>query len=101
MLAEPLRGARACLSFALFSATFCAMSSAAADEPPAAPAATSQAAPNQAAPVAEGETPAAPVFVDGRKAATLRGGNIAAEFEAMVADYIEKRFGQAPSEAAE
>ncbi len=48
-----------------------------------------------------GETPAAPVFVDGRKAATLRGGNIAAEFEAMVADYIEKRFGQAPSEAAE
>ncbi|MCG6114700.1 MAG: flavodoxin-dependent (E)-4-hydroxy-3-methylbut-2-enyl-diphosphate synthase [Mesorhizobium sp.] len=40
-----------------------------------------------------GETPAAPIFIDGRKAATLRGANIAAEFEAMVADYIETRFG--------
>ncbi|MCU0832658.1 MAG: flavodoxin-dependent (E)-4-hydroxy-3-methylbut-2-enyl-diphosphate synthase [Rhizobiaceae bacterium] len=40
-----------------------------------------------------GETPAAPVFIDGRKAATLRGENIAAEFEAMLGDYIEKRFG--------
>lgn len=39
-----------------------------------------------------GETPAAPVFVDGKKVATLRGEKIAAEFEAMVADYIEKRF---------
>lgn len=41
-----------------------------------------------------GETPAAPVFIDGKKAATLRGDNIAAEFQAMVADYIERRFGQ-------
>jgi len=40
-----------------------------------------------------GETPAAPVFIDGKKAATLRGTNIAAEFEAMVSDYIEQRFG--------
>ncbi|MFC6491002.1 flavodoxin-dependent (E)-4-hydroxy-3-methylbut-2-enyl-diphosphate synthase [Nitratireductor sp. GCM10026969] len=40
-----------------------------------------------------GETPAAPVFIDGKKAATLRGANIAAEFEKMVADYIERRFG--------
>ncbi|MCO5161641.1 MAG: flavodoxin-dependent (E)-4-hydroxy-3-methylbut-2-enyl-diphosphate synthase [Mesorhizobium sp.] len=48
-----------------------------------------------------GETPAAPIFIDGKKAATLRGANIAAEFEAMVVDYIEKRFGQAPSQAAE
>jgi (E)-4-hydroxy-3-methylbut-2-enyl-diphosphate synthase len=40
-----------------------------------------------------GESPAAPVFVDGRKAATLRGPNIAEDFQAMVADYIEKRFG--------
>ena len=48
-----------------------------------------------------GETPAAPIFIDGKKAATLRGANIAADFEAMVVDYIEKRFGQAPSEAAE
>jgi (E)-4-hydroxy-3-methylbut-2-enyl-diphosphate synthase len=40
-----------------------------------------------------GETPAAPVFVDGVKVATLRGGNIAGEFETMVEDYVEKRFG--------
>jgi len=40
-----------------------------------------------------GETPAAPVFVDGKKVATLRGSHIAAEFEKMVADYIEERFG--------
>jgi (E)-4-hydroxy-3-methylbut-2-enyl-diphosphate synthase len=40
-----------------------------------------------------GEQPAAPVFVDGRKSVTLRGPNIAADFKAMVADYIEKRFG--------
>ena len=48
-----------------------------------------------------GETPAAPIFIDGKKAATLRGANIAAEFEAMVATYIEQRFGKAGSEAAE
>ncbi len=40
-----------------------------------------------------GESPAAPVFIDGRKAATLRGPNIADDFKAMVADYIEQRFG--------
>jgi (E)-4-hydroxy-3-methylbut-2-enyl-diphosphate synthase len=40
-----------------------------------------------------GETPTAPVFVDGVKAATLRGPGIAAEFKAMVEAYIEKRFG--------
>ncbi|MCA0423557.1 MAG: flavodoxin-dependent (E)-4-hydroxy-3-methylbut-2-enyl-diphosphate synthase [Proteobacteria bacterium] len=40
-----------------------------------------------------GETPAAPVFIDGQKAATLRGPTIAADFKAMVAEYIEKRFG--------
>ena len=40
-----------------------------------------------------GETPTAPVFIDGQKAATLRGATIAAEFKTMVADYIEKRFG--------
>ncbi|MCD2178466.1 flavodoxin-dependent (E)-4-hydroxy-3-methylbut-2-enyl-diphosphate synthase [Rhizobium sp. C1] len=47
-----------------------------------------------------GETPAAPVFIDGQKAMTLRGPNIAAEFEGLVADYIEKRFGR-KTEAAE
>ncbi len=41
-----------------------------------------------------GETPTAPVFIDGRKAATLRGPAIAADFEAMVAAYIENRFGR-------
>jgi (E)-4-hydroxy-3-methylbut-2-enyl-diphosphate synthase len=40
-----------------------------------------------------GETPAAPVFVDGQMVRTLRGDNIAGEFEAMVTDYIECRFG--------
>jgi (E)-4-hydroxy-3-methylbut-2-enyl-diphosphate synthase len=40
-----------------------------------------------------GEAPAAPVFIDGEKALTLRGENIAAEFHALVERYIEKRFG--------
>ena len=40
-----------------------------------------------------GEAPAAPVFIDGEKALTLRGDNIAAEFHALVENYIEKRFG--------
>jgi (E)-4-hydroxy-3-methylbut-2-enyl-diphosphate synthase len=41
-----------------------------------------------------GEAPAAPVFIDGRKVATLRGPGAAAEFKQMVLDYIERRFGQ-------
>ena len=41
-----------------------------------------------------GESPAAPVFVDGQKAATLRGPKIAEDFQEMVADYIERRFGE-------
>ena len=48
-----------------------------------------------------GETPTAPVFVDGKKAATLRGPNIAEDFEKMVAAYIEQRFGQGGKAAAE
>jgi (E)-4-hydroxy-3-methylbut-2-enyl-diphosphate synthase len=40
-----------------------------------------------------GETPAAPVFIDGKKAMTLRGPNIATEFKSIVEDYIEKRYG--------
>ncbi|UDF31596.1 UNVERIFIED_ORG: flavodoxin-dependent (E)-4-hydroxy-3-methylbut-2-enyl-diphosphate synthase [Roseateles sp. XES5] len=40
-----------------------------------------------------GELPIAPVYVDGKKAMTLRGTNIAGEFEALVNDYIEKRYG--------
>lgn len=41
-----------------------------------------------------GELPAAPVYIDGKKALTIRGTNIAGDFEALVNDYIEKRFGQ-------
>lgn len=41
-----------------------------------------------------GETPAAPVFIDGKKAMTLRGPNIADDFKVIVEDYIEKRFGR-------
>jgi len=40
-----------------------------------------------------GEQPTAPVFIDGKKAATLRGPTLAADFKAMVIDYIERRFG--------
>ena len=40
-----------------------------------------------------GESPAAPVFIDGKKAMTLRGPNIAGEFKTIVEDYIERRFG--------
>lgn len=46
-----------------------------------------------------GETPAAPVYIDGRKAATLRGPGIADDFQKMVADYIEGRFGAGRSAA--
>jgi len=40
-----------------------------------------------------GEAPAAPVFIDGEKRMTLRGERIAEEFQAIVQDYIERRFG--------
>src|SRR5499426_2724107 len=40
-----------------------------------------------------GEQPTAPVFVDGKKAATLRGPTVAADFKQMVIDYIDRRFG--------
>ena len=48
-----------------------------------------------------GETPSAPVFIDGRKAATLRGPAIAEDFQKMVAEYIEQRFGAGGRQAAE
>ncbi|WP_332065824.1 flavodoxin-dependent (E)-4-hydroxy-3-methylbut-2-enyl-diphosphate synthase [Bartonella sp. CB189] len=41
-----------------------------------------------------GESPAAPVFVDGKKVKTLRGDHIAEEFEKILGDYIHTRFGQ-------
>ncbi len=42
-----------------------------------------------------GEAPAAPVFIDGEKALTLRGDGIVQEFHRIVEDYVEKRFGAA------
>ncbi len=42
-----------------------------------------------------GEAPAAPVFIDGEKALTLRGDGIAREFQVLVESYIEKRYGSA------
>src|ERR1044071_6526668 len=47
-----------------------------------------------------GEQPTAPVFIDGKKAATLRGPTLADDFKQMVIDYIERRFG-ATQRAAE
>jgi (E)-4-hydroxy-3-methylbut-2-enyl-diphosphate synthase len=40
-----------------------------------------------------GEQPAAPVFIDGKKAMTLRGATVAADFKNIVIDYIERRYG--------
>jgi (E)-4-hydroxy-3-methylbut-2-enyl-diphosphate synthase len=42
-----------------------------------------------------GEAPAAPVFIDGEKKLTLRGESIATEFQTLVENYIENRFGAA------
>ncbi len=41
-----------------------------------------------------GESPAAPVFVDGQKTVTLRGERIAEEFQAIVLDYVKTRYGR-------
>jgi (E)-4-hydroxy-3-methylbut-2-enyl-diphosphate synthase len=41
-----------------------------------------------------GEAPAAPVFIDGKKATTLRGEGIAEEFTRIVDDYVARRFGR-------
>jgi (E)-4-hydroxy-3-methylbut-2-enyl-diphosphate synthase len=41
-----------------------------------------------------GESPAAPVFVDGEKTVTLRGDHIAEEFQAIVLDYVKTRYGR-------
>jgi (E)-4-hydroxy-3-methylbut-2-enyl-diphosphate synthase len=48
-----------------------------------------------------GEAPTAPVFIDGRKVATLRGTALAADFKTMVEDYIVRRWGVARPDAAE
>ncbi|MGZ8995079.1 MAG: flavodoxin-dependent (E)-4-hydroxy-3-methylbut-2-enyl-diphosphate synthase [Rhodospirillales bacterium] len=40
-----------------------------------------------------GEEPSAPVFIDGRKVLTLRGAHIGREFQAIVEDYVQSRYG--------
>jgi (E)-4-hydroxy-3-methylbut-2-enyl-diphosphate synthase len=40
-----------------------------------------------------GEAPAAPVFIDGKKAVTLRGPTVSADFQKLVIDYIDRRYG--------
>ena len=45
-----------------------------------------------------GEAPVAPVFIDGKKAMTLRGANIAAEFKTIVEDYVARRYGTQAAE---
>ena len=47
-----------------------------------------------------GEQPAAPVFIDGKKEMTLRGENIADEFQAIVEGYIAKRYGDSGTSQA-
>ena len=47
-----------------------------------------------------GEQPTAPVFIDGKKAMTLRGPTLAADFKKIVIDYIERRFGSSSGQAA-
>ncbi len=46
-----------------------------------------------------GESPAAPVFVDGQKFKTLRGDNIVTEFEQIVQEYVARRYATAPSQS--
>jgi len=48
-----------------------------------------------------GEQPTAPVFIDGKKAATLRGATLTADFKQLVEDYVARRFGVSRPAAAE
>ena len=41
-----------------------------------------------------GESPVAPVFIDGKKAHTLRGDKIAEEFQALLDEYVQNRYGK-------
>jgi (E)-4-hydroxy-3-methylbut-2-enyl-diphosphate synthase len=45
-----------------------------------------------------GEISAAPVYIDGRKTATLRGDNIAEQFQRIVEDYVVQRWGRPPDD---
>ncbi len=44
----------------------------------------------------KGEAPAAPVFIEGKKAMTLRGDNIADQFQQIVEDYVQRKYGSGP-----
>jgi (E)-4-hydroxy-3-methylbut-2-enyl-diphosphate synthase len=47
-----------------------------------------------------GEQPTAPVFIDGKKAMTLRGPTLAADFQKIVVEYIDRRFGSSAGRTA-
>jgi (E)-4-hydroxy-3-methylbut-2-enyl-diphosphate synthase len=47
------------------------------------------------------EAPVAPVFVDGERTVTLKGDHIAEEFQAIVENYVQRRYGAAASQSAE
>ena len=47
-----------------------------------------------------GERPVAPVYVDGQKTVTLKGDHIAEEFQAIVFEYVQRRFGAAQAQRA-
>ncbi|MFL5258572.1 MAG: flavodoxin-dependent (E)-4-hydroxy-3-methylbut-2-enyl-diphosphate synthase [Hyphomicrobiales bacterium] len=47
-----------------------------------------------------GELAAAPVFIDGKKAAVLRGGDIPAQFKRIVEEYVATRWGRSAAEEA-
>ncbi|MGO3130461.1 MAG: flavodoxin-dependent (E)-4-hydroxy-3-methylbut-2-enyl-diphosphate synthase, partial [Alcaligenes sp.] len=44
-----------------------------------------------------GEVPSAPVYVDGERVVTLKGDTIAQEFQTIVQNYVERRYGKAPT----
>ena len=47
-----------------------------------------------------GETPVAPVYVDGEKTVTLKGDTIATEFQSIVEEYVARRYGRGHDERA-
>ncbi|MDQ4147005.1 MAG: flavodoxin-dependent (E)-4-hydroxy-3-methylbut-2-enyl-diphosphate synthase [Pseudomonadota bacterium] len=46
-----------------------------------------------------GESPIAPVFIDGKKTVTLKGKSIAREFQALVQEYVQSHYGERPTTA--
>ncbi len=47
-----------------------------------------------------GENPVAPVYIDGARAVTLKGGHIAAEFQALIEQYVREHYAESTSPAA-